>query len=120
MPDNPPAYRVELPVLVEHEIGRDPAALPEHRLLQIRGVRGLQLCQSLFWVVRQLSLIPEHSDHIYSPEALNDALACIGEIGHAIAASTSEHVELLERLAEGGGQRQQAERAAGSRRKGGA
>jgi hypothetical protein len=98
MPDNPPAYRVDIPVLIEHEIGRDPAQLPEHRLLQIKGVRGLQLCQSLFWVVRQLGLTPEHSGHIYSPEALNEALACIGELGQAVAASTSEHVERLERL----------------------
>lgn len=98
MPDDTPVYTVDIPVLIEHEIGRDPAALPEHRLLQIKGVRGLQLCQSLFWVVRQLGLTPEHSGHIYSPQKLHEALECIGELGQAIAASTSEHLERLEHL----------------------
>jgi hypothetical protein len=98
MPDERPAYRVDIPLLIEHEIGLDPAQLSEHRLLQIKGVRGLQLCESLFWVVRQLALVPEHSGHIYSPTSLNEALANIGEIGQALAASTSEHVERLEHL----------------------
>jgi hypothetical protein len=104
MSENPPVYRVDIPILVEHEIGRDPEQLPEHRLLQIKGVHGLQLCESLFWVVRQLGLVHEHSTHIYSPQKLGEALGCIGEIGQAIAASTSEHVERLEHLADKAGE----------------
>lgn len=96
MPEETTVYRVEIPLVIEHEIGLDPEQLPEHRLLQIQGVRSLQLCESLFWIVRQLGLIPEHSGHIHSPRALNEALVSIGEIGQAVAASTSEHV--VERL----------------------
>lgn len=106
MPEDPTVYRVEIPLVIEHEIGLDPDTLPEHRLLQIRGLRSLQLCESLFWIVRQLGLIPEHSGHIHSPRALNDALVSIGEIGQAVAASTSEHVVerlglLVEKVSEG-------------------
>lgn len=98
MPEEHPAYRVEIPLTLEHEIGLDPERTPEHRLMQIRAVRGLQLCSSLFWVVRQLGLLPEHSGHIYSPQSLQLALECIGEIGQAVADSTSEQVERLEQL----------------------
>jgi hypothetical protein len=100
MPEDHPVYRLDIPLVIEHEIGLDPSKLPEHRLLQIRGVRSLQLCESLFWVVRQLGLIPEHSGHIYSPQSLNDALVSIGEIGQAVACAASEHVERLEHAAE--------------------
>lgn len=99
MPGEAPVYRVEIPLTVGHEIGLDPESLPEHRLLQIKALRSLQLCSSLFWVVRQLGLLPEHSGHIYSPRSLNEALASIGEIGQALADETSEHVERLEMLA---------------------
>lgn len=105
MPEERTVYRVEIPLVISHEIGIDPERLPEHRLLQIRGVRSVQLCESLFWVVRQLALVPEHSGHIHSPASLLEALECVGEIGQALAASTSEHVERLEQLVERAGER---------------
>lgn len=111
MAEEPTVYRVEIPLVIEHELGLDPEKLPEHRLLQIKGVRGLQLCESLFWVVRQLGLIPEHSGHIYSPQSLNEALASIGEIGQAVASATSERVQRLEHLVDkAGGERKGRER----------
>jgi hypothetical protein len=94
----PTVYRLEIPLVISHEIGLDPEQLPEHRLLQITGSRSLQLCESLFWVVRQLALVPEHSGLIYSPESLHEALANIGEIGQALASTAGEHVERLEHL----------------------
>ena len=100
MPEEPTVYLVDIPLVISHEIGLDPDTLPEHRLLQIRGTRSLQLCESLFWVVRQLALMPEHSGHIYSPSDLHEALEHVAELGQALAASASEHVERLERLAD--------------------
>lgn len=100
MTDEPQAYRVEIPVLLCHEIGRDPAELSEHRAAQIAGVRSLQLCSNLFWAVRQLSLMAIHGGWVYTPSDLFEALEGLGEIGQAIADSTSAHVERLEQLAE--------------------
>lgn len=100
MPQEPAVYRLEIPLIISHEIGFDPDTRPEHWLLQVKGTRSLQLCESLFWVVRQLALIPEHSGHVYSPPMLHEALADIGEIGQALASATGEHVQRLEQLVE--------------------
>jgi hypothetical protein len=102
MPEEPAVYRVEIPLVISHEIGLDPDTRPEHWLLQVKGTRSLQLCESLFWVVRQLSLIPEHSGHIYSPPALNEALADVGEIGQALAAAAGDYVQRMEHLVDKG------------------
>lgn len=98
MPEEPAVYRLEIPLAISHEIGLDPDSLPEHRLLQIKGSRSLQLCESLFWVVRQLSYLPEYGGQIHSPEALNEALASVGEIGQALASAAGEHLQRLEHL----------------------
>lgn len=100
MTDERAIYRVALPLIIEHEIGLDPASLPEHRLLQLKGSRSLQLCESLFWVVTQLAPIPEHGSHVYSPASLNEALESVGQLGQALASAAGEHVERLEQLAE--------------------
>lgn len=100
--EEPTVYLVEVPLVISHEIGLDPAALPEHRLLQIKGSRSLQLCESLFWVVRQLALLPEHSGHIYSPVSLHEALADIGEIGQSLASAAGEHLQRLEHMVDKG------------------
>ncbi|MET0650198.1 MAG: hypothetical protein ABW208_26620 [Pyrinomonadaceae bacterium] len=102
MPEEPVVYRVEIPLIISHEIGLDPGSLPEHRLLQLQGTRSLQLCESLFWLVRQLGLLPEHSGHIYSPASLHEALEAIGEIGQALASTSGEHLQRLEHLVDKG------------------
>jgi hypothetical protein len=102
MPEEAPVYHVTIPLVISHEIGLDPEQLPEQRLLQITGSRSLQLCESLFWIVRQLSLMPEHSGHIYSPTSLHEALECVGELGQALASSAGEHVQRLEHLVDKG------------------
>ncbi len=98
MPEEAPVYHVEIPLVIFHEIGRDPDALSEHMLLQVQGTRSLQLCESLFWVVRQLGLLPEHSPLIHSPLALSEVLSDLGEIGQALAAAAGEHLQRLEHL----------------------
>jgi hypothetical protein len=96
MPEEPAVYRLEIPVVISHEIGLDPDALSEHRLLQLKGTRALQLCESLFWIVRQLGLLPEHSPLLHSPPALSEALSDLGEIGQALASAAGEHLQRLE------------------------
>lgn len=100
--EEPTVYRLEIPLVIAHEIGLDPDKLSGHRLLQIKGTRSLQLCESLFWIVRQLSLLPEHSGHIYSPTSLHEALEGIGEIGQALASATAEHLQRMEHLVDKG------------------
>ena len=100
MSEERPVYRVEIPLALFHEIGLDPDALPEHHLLQIKGSRSLQLCESLFWAVTQLSLLPDHGGQVYSPAALNQALGALGQLGQALASSAGEHLQRLEHLAE--------------------
>jgi hypothetical protein len=100
MPEEPAVYHVEIPFVISHEIGLDPESLPEHRLLQFKGTRSLQLCESLFWVVRQISYLPEHSSLLHSPPALHEALADVGQIGQAIASAAGEHLQRLEHLVE--------------------
>lgn len=100
MSDQPTAYRVEIPVHLCHEIGLDPADLPEHRTAQIAGVRSLHLCAGLFWAMRQLSLLAQHGGWVYTPSDLYEALDALGEIGQAVALSASDHVERLEQLTE--------------------
>lgn len=108
MPEEPAAeptvYRLEIPLVISHEIGCDPDARPEHWLLQVKGTRTLQLCESLFWVVRQLGLLPEHSPLRHSPLALSEALNDIGEIGQALASAAGEQVERLEHLVDKAGE----------------
>jgi hypothetical protein len=100
MPEEPAIYHVEIPLVISHEIGRDPDALPDHTLLQMKGTRALQLCESLFWVVRQLGLFPEHGGQVYSPQALHEALADLGQLGQALASAAGGHLQYLEQLVE--------------------
>jgi hypothetical protein len=104
MPEEPAAeptvYRLEIPLVIEHEIGFDPDEMPEQRLLQITGSRALQLCENLFWAVRQLGLMPEHSGHLHSPVSLHEALEGIGQLGQALASTAGEHLQRLEHLAD--------------------
>lgn len=100
MPEEPTVYSLEIPLVISHEIGRDPEALSEHTLLQMKGTRSLQLCESLFWAVRHLGLLPEYGGQVYSPEALNEAIADIADVGQALASAAGEYVQRLEHLVE--------------------
>ena len=100
MPEEAPVYHVTIPLFIEHEIGLDPERLPEQRLLQITGARSLQLCESLFWTIRQLGLLPEHSPLLHSPSSLGEALSDLGQLGQALASSAGEHLQRLEHLAD--------------------
>ena len=102
MPQEPAVYRLEIPLVISHEIGLDPETLPEHMLLQIKGSRSLQLCENLFWVVRQLGLLPEHSGQLHSPVALHEALEGIGQLGQAVAVAAGDHLQYLELLVDKG------------------
>lgn len=99
-PDGAPPFRLGLPVVIEHVIGLDPAALPPHRVKSETAVRGMAICESLFWVVQQLGNMAENDAWVYSSSDLYEALDCLGEVGRAVAAGASSQAQYLEHAAE--------------------
>lgn len=100
MPEDRKAYRLEIPVTITHEVGRDPGETPEHRLKMIAAVRGMDICASLFWVVRQLGLMAADDGWVYTKGDLYEALDHIGELGQAVAAGAGDQAQYLEHVAE--------------------
>lgn len=100
MPEDRKAHRLEIPVIIAHEVGRDPAETPEHKLKMMAAVRGMDICASLFWVVRQLGLMAADDGWVYTKGDLYDALAHIGELGQAVAAGAGDQAQYLEQAAE--------------------
>lgn len=99
-PERAGPFRLELPVVIEHDIGLDPAALPPHRVKAKTAVRGMAICESLFWVVQQLGLMAGEDARLYTSSDLFDALDCLGEVGRAVAAGASDQAQYLEQIAE--------------------
>lgn len=99
-PEGAGPFRLELPVIIEHIIGRDPAATPEHRLRAMAAVRGLGICESLFWLVQQLGLMAESDAWVYASSDLYEALNCLGEVGRAVAVGASDQAQYLEQITE--------------------
>lgn len=58
-PEGASPFSLELPVIIDYPTGLDPAALPRHRVLASVAVRGMDICESLFWVVQQLGNMAE-------------------------------------------------------------
>lgn len=99
-PERTGPFYVELPFTVEHAIGLDPATLPPHRLRQIAAVRGLAICESLFWVMQQLGHMVSHDGWLYNAGDLGEALDCLGEVGQAVATGASDQAQRLEHIAQ--------------------
>ena len=100
MSDGTKAFRMEIPIVINYEIGLDPAGLPKHKVSGMAAVQSLYLCESLFWVVQQLGAAASHDGWIFRRGDLFEAMERIGEIGRAIATAASDHVQHLEHLAE--------------------
>lgn len=100
MPERTDPYHVQIPVVIEHAIGLDPARLTEHRLKSIAATRAAEICESLFWVVQQLGLKATDDAWVYSRGDLVEALEKIGELGMAVAAGAGDQVQYLEHAAE--------------------
>jgi hypothetical protein len=99
-PDGAGRFRLELPVVIDHLIGLDPAALPPHRVKAKTAVRGMAICESLFWVVQQFGLMASSDHGFYADSDLYDALDCLGEVGRAVAAGASDQAQYLEQITE--------------------
>lgn len=99
-PEGASPFRLELPVVIEHVIGLNPAALPPHRVKSKTAVRGMEICESFFWLVQQLGNMAEGDAWVYSSSDLHEALNCLGEVGRAVAAGASDQAQYLEHVAE--------------------
>lgn len=93
-------FRLELPIIIEYQTGLNPAVLPRHRVLAGVAVRGMAICESLFWVVQQLGNMAESDGWVYSSSDLYEALGCLGAVGQAVAAGASDQAQYLEHVAE--------------------
>lgn len=99
-PEGSGTFLLPIPFTVDYLIGRDPDALPGHRVRAIAAVRCSHICESLFWVVQQLGHMVENDGWVYSRNDLAGALDSLGEVGRAVAVSASGETQHLEFAAE--------------------
>jgi hypothetical protein len=64
------------------------------------AVRGMEICESLFWVVQQLGNMASWGHWVYIEDDFCDALNCLGEVGRAVAAGASDQAQYLEQITE--------------------
>jgi hypothetical protein len=100
IPERAAPFSLDLPVVIEYPTGLDPAALPRHGVTAATAVRGMAICESLFWVVQQLGLMAGDDVRVYDVDDLFEALDCLGAVGKAVAAGASDQAQYLEHAAE--------------------